>query len=689
MKRLLIFGALFCSAAWGQEMKFNDSFADLANWKTLGQAQFAFDATQGHDGPGAARLTLGEETPSWQQFSRTWEPIRGDEEFAASVWVKTQGARDGTGAYLVLEFLDAQNQRAGIVHSTVSLGNGAKGWQRLSTEGAAPQNATQVRAGLIFHAKGTAWFDDFQFARTRTAQPLPDLGNATRTVSIDGAQILQTRFAGVGYHAFHHTHAMSETIKNEIVYKRWREVNPSLARLNDSNAWTQQQKNEIADHLRRMRETDTELYLAAWDPRDVPPGAERQAYAREVADRLEFFMRDKGITNLKWYCLTNELQMGRWGALLDDLPKFKDYHQELYNEFKRRNLPLGLLATDASPIGNWGTLEWAAQNMDDITAIYGAHHYFNDYAPDNLRFYEWFENKMKWASALAKTKNKDFLLGEFGSKQDGRVINGKRMDACVYFDTPMEPLVGLQLGEAVIAGLNSGSYGVAYWTFMDFPDDFSTTYANKWGLFKWAGDDLSPRAIYYSFGPLSKFFRGPARVFKSETNDPRLRVGALQNERGVSIAIVNRNERAVPLKLTLKELPIPLRFRKYVYDSANVPKDKWADLPGPVATPSLIELSRGDTILPMSITIYTTAYDDTPPSAVQGLQVNGNRLTWQPSRESDWCFYQVHRSPTKTFQPSPQTRIGSTVATEFTDKNAPATAFYKIVAVDTSGNIGK
>lgn len=296
---------------------------------------------------------------------------------------------------------------------------------------------------------------------------------------------------------------------------------------------------------------------------------------------------------------------------------------------------------------------------------------------------------MKWATALAKSKNKDFLLGEFGAKHDGRTINGKRMDACVYFDTPMEPLVGLQLGEAVIAGLNSGSYGVAYWTFMDFPDEFSTTYANKWGLFKWSGNDVSPRAIYYAYGPLSKFLRGPAHVFKTETNDPRLRIGALRNERGVSIVIVNRNERAVPLKVTLKELPLQAKFRKYVYDSANVPQNTWADLPGAVRTLSALEIARGDTLLPMSITVYTTCYDDTAPGEIKGLEVNGSRLTWQPSRDDDWCYYQIHRGVRKNFQPSAQTRIGSTVATEFTDKNAPDAAFYKVLAVDTSGNVGQ
>ncbi|MEI7730925.1 MAG: hypothetical protein WCO56_15225 [Verrucomicrobiota bacterium] len=674
-------------------LKFESDFRDgLAGWQTQGKAQFTHDPTVGHNGNGAARLTIpAEGTPSWQQYSKTFTPAIDDDEFQASVWVRTEGARDGTGAYMCLEFLDAKNQRASIAHSTVNLENGAKGWQRLTAEGTAPSNAVAVRVGLILHARGTAWFDEVRLERTRAGAPLPDLGNVTRIITIHPDTITQPQFMGMGFHAFHHTHPMSDTLKNEVVYKRWREINPSFARLNDSNRWTPEQKEEIADHLRRMKETGTQIYMAAWDPDDVPPGEARRAYAKKVADRLEWF-RQKGADHILLYCLSNEMQMGRWGALLNDLPKFKDYHQELFNEFKARKLPIGLLATDASPLANWSTIEWAAQNMDVITAVYGGHHYFSEYAPDNPRFYAWFESRLKSIVEVAHAKHKEFILGEFGAKCDGRTINGKKMDACVYFDTPLEPFVGLQLAEAAIASLNAGVQAIGYWTFMDFPDTVGKTYANKWGLTKWSGDDLSTRDIHYAYGPLVRFFRGPAQAVAVETKDPWLRAGAVRHADGRwSIAVVNRYKAAMPVEIKLPiEHSQPLVFRKYLYDAVHVKKHPFGDLPGPVATLTLADALR-DTLDPQTLVIYTTAYDNTPPAPVRGLSVSaadaGAKIVmWQPSGDADFCYYRVFRGPRADFTPAPDQQIASTIATHFTDQTPVPGAFYKVVAVDQSGN---
>ena len=43
------------------------------------------------------------------------------------------------------------------------------------------------------------------------------------------------------------------------------------------------------------------------------------------------------------------------------------FHQMFYDEFDQRDLEIKLLATDASPFVYWPTIEWAAENMDDIT----------------------------------------------------------------------------------------------------------------------------------------------------------------------------------------------------------------------------------------------------------------------------------------------------------------------------------
>jgi hypothetical protein len=424
-------------------------------------------------------------------------------------------------------------------------------------------------------------------------------------------------------------------------------------------------------------------------------------------DGLEYLVRTKGLTNIRHYCMANELSLNGWATLRDDLPLFGAYHQALFDELKGRKLDIGLLATDASPISAWDTLEWAAAHMDGITAVYGGHHYIQECTPDDERFYPWFLSKMEWGAALARKQGKDFILGEFGCKQapPERVVKGKKMDTCVYWDTPQEPLVGLQLAEAAIAAVSGGVHATAYWTFADFPDEYghsdgvpeSKVYANKWGVFRWSGGDFSPRAPYYAYGLLTRFLRGPSTAYAVSASDPRLRVAAVQHHgaRTWSVAVVNRNTRPVEVALALEGASLSVDFRKYVYDPNAIPSHPFGDLPGPQGKVAMKEGRLADTVGPLTLTVYTTAYDEEAPAPVQGLKVEAavggaRTLSWQAGGEKDLCYYRIFRSERADFAPDARTQIGSTIATKFTDAQAePGKDYhYKVLAVDTSGNAG-
>jgi hypothetical protein len=525
----------------------------------------------------------------------------------------------------------------------------------------------------------------------------PDLGATVREVRVDTRDVVHPGFGGVGFHAFHHVFPASDREKSEVIFKRWRELNPSFARLNDSRNWDRAMMDQAAEHMQRMKETGTELYVTTWDPLDVPEGEARLAYARTVVDRLEYLVRQKSLTNIHYYCMTNELSLRAWGDLFEDLPTFKSYHQALFDALKERGLDIKLLATDASPFERWWTIEWATQNMDDITGVYGGHHYINDRTPGDERFYPWFLSKLEEGVGLARSKGKSFILGEFGAKQDGRTIDGVTRDVCIYWDTPEEPMVGVQLSEAAIAAMNAGVYAMGYWTFMDLPDEYSTGYINKWGLFRCSGADRSTRDPYYAYGLLTKFFRGPSTVYRVETNDPRLRVAALQHHGSGawSIAVVNRSGHDAPLSISLDGKPVTAAFRKYVYDPARVPQHPFGDLQGPSGEVSMKEGRMRDAVGACTLTVYTTAYDDRPPAPVWGLRAEQlaegkQRLTWQASCESDLCYYRVYRSTSPEFTPARSLQIGSTIATEFVDEAAPAgAAHYKVLAVDQSGNASR
>jgi hypothetical protein len=665
------------------------SFEDgIGDWRMHGQAEFGVDDTVARSGKRSARIVVAAGVePQYQQLSRLWGPVTPGDEFRVTLWVRAEGVADGSGAYAALEFMDAGEQRVGIEHSKVALGTGMTGWEQLSIDGTAPEGTTQARIDLVLHAHGTAWFDDVRIAQTGSLQPWLDLGDAEREVTANTEDVVLPDFCGVGFHVFDHTFATTPELVNTVIAKRWREINPSFARMNDSPDWDRAMLDKVAEYILRLKGTGTEVYMTTWGPKETRPGEERRAYAKHMVDNLEYLVRERGCSNIRWYCVTNELSLKQWGSLASDLPTFKDYHQCLYDELQARNLDIGLLATDAAPLSYWHTLEWAAQNMDDITAVYGGHHYFAEHPPTDERFYPWFLDKVRWARGIAQAKGKDFILGEFGCKQDGRTVDGVKLDRCVYFDTPDEPMIGIQLCEAAIAAINAGVYAIGNWTYADFPDEYNSHYMNKWGTFRWSGSDFSTRPHYYAYGLMTKYFRGPAIVFEVTGNDPRLRACALRNNvtGSYSIAAVSRNAQDVRLALALKGAAPDLRLRKYVYDPKHPPMNPFGDLQGPVG---VIEMKAGklsDTVAAGTLTVYTTAYQDQPPSPVTNVRVERNAegqavVKWDAPPEPDIAYYRVYAEGAQ---------IVSTIATEYTDKQGGEGREYKVVAVDDSGNASR
>jgi hypothetical protein len=517
-------------------------------------------------------------------------------------------------------------------------------------------------------------------------------------VTVYTRNIIHPEFGGVGFHMFCHAHPIAQTHLKQVIAKRWREMNPSFARLNDSANWDRDMLDKVDAHLLRLKETGTVVYMTTWDPAETQAGEERRAYAKKVVGNLEYLIREKGATNIKYYCMTNELSLKGWGALRNDMPKFRDYHREIFEEIKARSLDIKLLASDASPISFWDTIKWSAENMDDITGIYGGHHYINDYAPEDEEFYAWFLKEVHQGVKIARDRGKSFILGEFGCKQDGRTIDGIKRDVCIYWDTPQEPMVGIQLCEAAIAAINAGVYALGNWTFTDFPDSYHKSYINKWGTFRWSGDDYSTRAHYYAYGLLTRFFRGPATVFEVESGDALLRISALRHyDRGTySIAVINRKKEDVPLTVTLDGDSLNADFRKYVYDPENVPYNPFGDLQPPEGKIVMNNGRLTDIVGGVTLTVYTTAYDEDPPAVVEGLVIEANpeggkNLKWQANSESDFCYYRIHRSADRDFSPALGNQIGTTVATEFTDGSADSGGehYYRVVAVDQSGNVSQ
>lgn len=513
--------------------------------------------------------------------------------------------------------------------------------------------------------------------------------------------IVNDLFGGVGFHVFDHVHNGPKWHYEQVFAKRWRELNPSFVRLNDDPAWDFRKIDSISKYLEVMKDTKTEMYFTSWNTEEIKKYKNEKDYVKHEVDNLEYLKKNKGFENIRYYCMANELSLDKWASMVNDLDYFKKVQGLFHDEFKARNLDISLLSTDSSPIEYWHTIQWASENMDDITGIYGGHHYINNYDLFDNSFYKFFHDKMKWGAGLAKSKNKRFIVGEFGAKQNSNIIDSVMHDACMYNNMPLENYLGIQVAEAVLAMINGGIYACGYWTFSDFPSGYNSHYINKWGLFRWEVDNYTTKPSYYCIGLLTRFFRGPSEAYEVISSDSLLRIAATKNlETGsISIAVINRNDDAKELSLKMNITESGKAFRRYLYDPADVPFNYFGDMQSYTSKISLKKGILSDIVPSQSLVVYTTAYDDDPPASVSGLNWEIRKiddrdravLDWEPNRENDFCYYRIYRSEKPDVEISPRKQIASTISNQYIDKsvhNMPK-YYYRVIAVDQSGNSSK
>ncbi len=514
-------------------------------------------------------------------------------------------------------------------------------------------------------------------------------------------KIVNEKFGGVGFDVFDHMHNASRWHYEQIFAKRWRELNPSFARVPDDCKWDSKKIDEVSWFLDVLKDSNTEIYITTFSNNCLKKNQNEKEYVKHEVDNLEYLKKSKGFDNIKYYCMANELSLDKWASMTEDLEFFKKIHRMFYDELKARNLGIDLLASDASPFEYWNTIQWASENMDDITGIYGGHHYINNYDLFDNSFYKFFLGKMKGGAELARSKNKRFIVGEFGAKQNSNIIDSVMHDACMYNNTPLEKYLGIQVAEAVLSMINCGIYACGYWTFSDFPFNTNSHRDNKWGLYRWEIDNYTTKPSYYCIGLLSKFFRGPAEAYEVTSSDSLVRIAAVKNlETGsVSIAVVNRNDMPVNFTLKVKTSDESKTFRKYLYDPANVPFNYFGDLQPYTKTLSFSKGFPSDTIPAQSMVVYTTAYDNDPPAGVSGLKWEIGKmedrdravLTWEPNKEKDLCYYRVYRSEKPDVEISPVRQIASTISNQYIDISVHDMPkyYYRVIAVDQSGNSSK
>jgi hypothetical protein len=485
------------------------------------------------------------------------------------------------------------------------------------------------------------------------------------------------QFGGAGFHISGHTFDRDYANPEdwELVFsKRLRELRPTYVRLWHHWDWDEAMLEHVSRYLLLLKEWGANVYFTTQTAKACDSETELNDYTNLVTEHMAKLV-ELGCDNIRHYCMSNELRLYYHGDMFFDMSVFERYHRAFHVAFTAKGLKIGLLATDISGPAYWyHNLRDAMQRMDDVTEGYVAHAYLplydklnhpsmQNYPFDNP-YKVWLQNGVQQdqqfrdimddAVALAASRNKRFVLGEFGVRgehgntwREGDILR----DECTYYDTEREPEIAVQLAQLAVLTLNAGAYAACAWALEDYPDAYHPKRTNHWGVYRW-DDGFSARASYFGYGLVSRFLRGPSIPLDVSgdcrgATSPGLYIAGircLDNGR-YSIVAVNRNQiPSIPIALRMP-LPEGTVLQKYLYDAYNPPTSSFADMPGPISKIRLAKDGLHDVLTPFTIVVYTNDVPDAPLPAVRELSAAhveaSIHISWQTIEGA--IYYRVYR----------------------------------------------
>ena len=299
---------------------------------------------------------------------------------------------------------------------------------------------------------------------------------------------------------------------------------------------------------------------------------DQDEYAQAIGTYMEYLLRTKGYTCIRYFVLTNEPN-GEVG----DFGRWRRGVEKVAAVLTKRKLEHAVTFMGSD---TYDPALWHPQAVDQLHHILGAydiHHYASAAEVRHGALEPWWRGHWNYVRDHdPAAAGKPLMVGEAGLSDDSEPPRGNRQIGDYAY--------GVFMADYAVQAARAGSAAVSAWMLDDTSLD-----GFFWGLWDNKKNGFALRPWFYPWSLLARYFPTGALTYAPPQTSGDLRVlaaripsGRPATPDGWSVCLVNRADNPCQVALTLPAAPT-LTLKRYVYSQADSPHD--ADgLPVPSAS---------------------------------------------------------------------------------------------------------
>jgi|GEM_PF-623090 len=452
--------------------------------------------------------------PEWPRYIHVLRnPVPGS-LIAFEARVCSPVTRNGAGAYVTVEFLDAENKRIAVQQSEMSAN--VSDWRHAEVLAVVPDGAVEGHLCLVFNGTGEGRFTSPRLEITPPEATAPDADTIRIAISpTPSGHLLGLGFEDDGW--FYNQDNREKgvepsdwTIREERI--AWME--PDLVRMffwyrdwNPSGDW---KTFDFESDNMRSHYQSLEIYQrlgcpvivtgVEWGTQD--PYGDPEACAAAIGALLEHLVRSRGFTCIRYWALSNEPN-GYFVRTGYDFERYKILHRLVAAQIRERDLSIGIVGSDDAMGPAW--FRKCAEDSDYYTLCeIMASHFYVQYSGGNRVLRHYLDHRLSVLATRAPVK--PFAVTEFGFQDHRSTVNlNPLMDTYDY---------ALWTMEFALDGLNRGVRGFSIWCLQDvwYPRLFM-----GYGLWRFKEENWRPKPVYYAWSTLTRLTKAGDPVFPCDT----------------------------------------------------------------------------------------------------------------------------------------------------------------------------